>query len=258
MKRTLRLLLCVLIATLVCTSCSFKAKYQIEKALESVNTQCPILISEDITMDKFIIEDNNVVMSYLVHENQIQAESLFSGLNEDAMKHFAASNENTRELFRLLDQAGMGFCARVKGDKSNYCNDLVFSPSDISRWNKEIDNGQIDSDVKSFLRSSLNAAKNACPSQFDEYTTMVDCGYENDIIYYEYTINEDDDLNLDLMLENREVFEQSIIESLTDQQDLVIRNLVTKAKEAGATFEYRYKGDISGKIITIKLDPNNL
>lgn len=254
MKKYLFLLLTAIIAVML-SSCN-NAQKQLEEGLKVANATCPVNIGSGITITGYFIEDNYVVFSYLCDESQISAESLFNSLDGGTFVQMAAMDENVRTVLDLMTKADVGLKFRVTGSSSGFRDDLAYENNEVKTWQKSLQNGDIDGSVDSYLKVTMDAAKKSCPMQVDEITVMTDCGYEDNAIFYIYSIIEDDEFTIDDI--DEEIMEDMLRENLSDEENPAIEQLVGHAKEAGAKFRYTYIGSQTGHTISIVVDSEEL
>lgn len=116
------------------TSCSQDARKIVETAISEGNKECPVAATSDITMVSMTVEDNAVVYTYLILENELQAEEVADIIDEGSFKNSFNSNDQNKTLLLNMIEANMGLIARFKGAKSGYSVEHHYSPEDVRQW----------------------------------------------------------------------------------------------------------------------------
>lgn len=254
MKKIFSYLLMAIVAVML-SACS-DARQKLEQSVKYANSGCPQNVSADIVISGYYLEEDYVVISYLVGEESIQAEFLYNSLGAESFVQMAALDSSIRQLIDLMIKANTGLKLRVAGQKSGFRQDKTFEPTVVKEWGKRLNSGEVESSAEALLKAEMETTNQACPAQIDELTVMTRCAYEDGTICYYYNIIEGNgimitDLNMNLMRNNLQT-------ALSNKQDAAISLLVRRAKEAGAKLRYVYTGSQTGKTYEIIIDSKDL
>lgn len=258
MKQILNYLIVVLMATLSFASCTSSAKKIVEQAAMEGNKQCPMTVTADVSMTSMTVEGNYLVYSYLVHENIFSVEHILDPMSEETFKQTFSLSDETRVLLNSLIAADMGLIARVKGERSGELKEKKFEPKTVKKMKAETAVPTFDSSADSFLTTTMENNKSLCPLQIDANTILVDCYYKDKQAVYVYTIIENEILDMKVIKDSRDIFENMIKKNLCDESQKAMIILNQKVKEANACYVYKYVGDTSNEEMAIVVNPNDL
>lgn len=254
MKKIFSILLTAILAVML-SSCTSPRK-QLEDCIKSVNAACPQKVAPGVSITDYFLESDYMVISYLCDDSQMPAESLYKGLNGDSFKQMAAADKNGLQLLELMAKADIGLKYRVSGSNSGFRKDLSFESKDIKTWISSIKNGEVSGSDASFIASTMAAAKNGCPMQVDEITIMTDCGFENNVVYYVYSIIESNELSVDDL--DEDAMYEILLQGLTDKNNPAVRLLIERVQKINGQFRYTYVGDKTGQSLEVIFDAKDL
>lgn len=254
MKKFLSLLLTAILAVMLCSCTS--SRQQLEDGLKSANRECPLTVGAGVTMTGIFLENDYVVFSYLCDESSISAQDLYNGIDGETFIQMAAMEKGMNKVLNLMVDSNTGVKFRVTGTASGFCEDITFDSQEVKAWQQRLKNGEVDGSPAGYLTASMNAAKKGCPMQVDEITIMTDCGYENNTVFYTYTILESDELTIDDI--DEEAMEEMLYGNLTNGQIPAAAQLVGYVKDVNGKFRYTYVGNQTGRTMVIVIDSDEL
>lgn len=258
MKKFLKCMTLSVMTILALSSCTSAAKKVVELAVQEGNKQCPVTATADVTMTAMSVEGDYMVYEYLVHENIFTVDNIAQSMNEESFKQSFSLNPETKSLVQSLVSADMGLKARIKGERSKEVVENTYGPEKIKKWLTDIQTPDFDNSADEFLKTAMESSRSQCPIKIDANTILTDCYYDNKAAVYIYTIVENEILDMQVVKNNRDIFENMIRKNLSDQsqKSLIIFN--QKVKDANAHYVYKYIGDTSQEEMEIIINPDEI
>lgn len=110
---------------------------------------------------------------------------------------------------------------------------------------------------RSYLKMSIQAAKQMFPVDAGYGVTMVDLNLEGDYLMYEARCDESL-IDIDQLNANKSIAKQMIISGVKQEDDPSLKMLVNLCKESNTGLGYRYRGSDTGKTCVVRCRPTEL
>ncbi|MBQ6753958.1 MAG: hypothetical protein IJR03_01990 [Bacteroidales bacterium] len=252
MKR-INLLVAVLLVLILFCSCNKEkkiAKTVIEYEVEKLNAQCPMPVSEDVTMTSVLYHKDTVIYKFML-ENQLKMHST-DNIKRSALL-LARTKESKEWMQKLYKNKIVLKCIYTTKDGSK--KTITISPKEIDNMlNQAISDRQAKEMILSIQMENL---KNSLPKVVEEGITIVDMKLNEHYLTYITRVDENS-INISLLNANKQevknVMKDNLKNSLSGEKRQM--KLLTDTKRGIA---YKFFGNKTKKtcIITFSTEEIN-
>lgn len=217
---------------------------------EVLNSQCPYDIGS-MTVTKYYIDGNNVVIVYSVDENIIKIDDIRSASNEqkETLLSVYRYAPELKHFVNLMAESKAGLVNLYIGSKSHkQCRVVLFS-KEIASAAKVKDS---DKDPLRLLTIYVESYNERLPEMIDNGIMNTRVLIENFYVVYEYVLDEDIH-SVEQWIEEREERKNNFLKTIStiDGQEKTEFMIIVMAKKG---IIYRYIGDVSGKTCEIRVN----
>lgn len=236
-------MLCLALMLLV-TSC---AKNRLQEAVDQFSRYCPMSLGEDYgTLESVNYENDLVSMNYELTETILDITSMKVKpelIERNVLMNFSSAKDHFKTFLETINEAGADLRVIMKGLKSG--EELSFTIT-----NEEIKKAMRSDPATPMtqLKAMVESANLYAPKTITDGFVLKEMSIEDDVVYYNYELDEDlYDLDaLELVKEN---LKEETAQELRNSQPIEITDL-RRVSEAGCMLGYRYRGKTSGKTVT--------
>ncbi len=248
------LLLCLVAVSGLFASCSME-KARLQAEIEIANKECPVSLGEEgrMTAIKFDEDKNQAQFYFDMNEDVIDIDQLkAAGAETRDMILIVLTEGDTRELIEEIVAAKAGLAIFYKGASSGKTFTVEFTPDEL----KNIVNEDLSAEQQAERKLAAWLAQNQkqMPEQIEEGLTLVKVEDNGKYIVNEVEVDENLYSMADIEAGRNEIRE-SIASEFTSP-DVEEFYQVIKACGRGVTYDYR--GNKSGKVVSIKFSTSEI
>lgn len=225
---------------------------ELELAVEGVNEQLPLEISDGIVMKSLELKDSAVVSTMEIDETKYPFEDFLQ--NKDLKKRLMMANIAKSSPFKscsYIDFANKGYSAKtvIKGIQSHREIVLVATP-------EEIKNAQnMSSTPREELDLYLNSIKRSLPNKVDDGLTFSDVDIKGKLFVMFYTIDEKM-YDMEEVAKNKNEFKNNIEKDLKTEGELI--KLASLLVPLDMSLRVSYVGSLSKKQVNVDIPSSYL
>lgn len=254
-KSRMTLLLSLMIIALMTGCANNESRIKLIKLVNDIDIHCPLKYDFGTCVGARIIDDEMVV-NYVYDESLISLDALEQ--RPDLTKRYGGSmlfNESgSEELLKLLIASRCGYKAIFKGSTTKKETVIHFSNEDIIEIRKH------PQSVSDLLDWQIEVSNSMLPKQIDELGDLVSLEQDSISVSYIYSIDEDKASMKQIQAAKDEIateLKTELKEQLTSPKSSSkpFSMLVIKA---GKNLRYVYKGDKTGKTVSIDISNQEL
>ncbi len=172
MKSMIKLLMLIVVASVLFTSCDQKKK-ELKEALEQANKECPMTLGDGMTINSFALgDDNSVEIKYTVNES-IASISALNNHKEEALETMTiVLTKGSRQTFvdKIID-AGVDLRFVFVGEQSGERATINVSVDNLKKAKEKFSN--MTDDQKAIV-SNVLGMKIKLPMKVNDVTTVTE------------------------------------------------------------------------------------
>ena len=187
MKRMVKLMVLMMIASVLFTSCDEKMK-DLKEQVDKFNKECPISLGEVMTLNSAMLDENTVEMKYIANET-ISSISALNNHKEEVKEILvmSLSKETSKVLVDKIIEAGANLRTVVVGGQSGMRASFEVTADDLKRAKEKFSNM---TEGQKLIASNVLGMKLKLPVKIDDITTMTGLSITPSALVYKYEIND--------------------------------------------------------------------
>lgn len=253
MKRIINLALSCVVALM--TALAFVAcdtTPRLEKTVEEVSAELPIVLSEyaEFTSLKYI--DGNVQMVMTVDDDLVDLKAIKANkplVKQQLIMAFSNPDSSTQQLMKLLKDEGADLIVIYKGRNSGKSVKVVISADELD----ETDTDNYDAEEN--LQMQIELANAQCPNELADGLVMDRVYTEGKHVVYHY-LTDDNEIDIDLLNDNIDELKKETLNELKHDQAVV--RFLENVRELNMDVRYVYESYQTGDQAYFTIKPSEV
>lgn len=235
-----------------------EAQNALREQVAAFNETCPVDMGMmgEISKLTYNEDDAEVVMTLSISKSlplNIEALNKCKNTLKRSMMGNWAKSEDVVKMMKLIAEANSRFAVVFRSANSQGQVKIEVTESELN----DLAEGKVDPVSPREMLSIMVITTNAmCPQQVDEVTTLNSVTIEGTNFVYNYSIDERQ-ASMEALEANKSMLKANIIQLLSSN-DPTVSQVVITCKQAGMGILYKYVGDTSGRVCTIRFSPSEL
>lgn len=187
MKSLLKVLMLVVMAAVLFTSCDEKMK-ELQEQVNKFNKECPISLGEVMTLNSAMLDEKTVEMKFTANE-AIASISALNNHKEEVKEIMvmSLSKETSKVLVDKIIEAEANLRTVVVGGQSGMRASFEVTADDLKRAKEKFSNM---TEGQKLIASNVLGMKLKLPVRIDDITTMTGLSITPSALIYKYEIND--------------------------------------------------------------------
>lgn len=248
------LLLSVCSLLFATSSCGdHQARMELLKMVSAINKYCPMKY-DNATCIGMRVEDDNLVVDYVYDEDVVKLDIIEE--KPEMAKRYGGSfllSQND-EIGNLMVRSGYGYTANYKGSKSKKVSTIHLDNDEIKGL---VENPEAKNDI---LKWEVEITNSMLPQQVDEMTTLTSMDCNDNVVSYNYEID-DERISMSAIADNpdeiKENLKTGLIEEATSRSSSM-RPFIKLVCRTNKGLQYVYHGKTTGKEIVFEFTNEEL
>lgn len=230
-----------------------KAKIELKKIVLELNRNCPM--EYDLaTCIGATIEDGNLVVNYVYDEDAVNFSAMKQNMELAKKYNGSFFFGQNKEMSNLIVRSGYGFTANYKGSKTQETTSFHLSNDEIKQV---LENPESNNDILDWQILMTNLS---LPMQVDEYTELVSVDCKNDVVSYNYVID-DERVSMSQMVEIQDEIKDELRQELAYEwtsPKSTSKQFLTLICRTNKSLRYSYRGKTTGKELAVEFSNGEL
>lgn len=187
MKRVVKSLMLIVIASILVTSCD-EQKKGLKEIVEKFNNECPIPLGEIGSVNSVLYDGETIEMKFISYETFAPISSLSSHQQEvkEALS-LSLSSESGKELIDKVISTGSSFKMVFVGNQSRQKAEFTISAQELRN---ALDKYSNMSDQQKLIITNVLGTKIKLPIAIDNTTKLVGLSLTQDELIYKFEVND--------------------------------------------------------------------
>lgn len=188
MKRMIKSLVLIIIASVLFTSCDQK-KRELKEQVDKFNKACPLSLGDIMTLNSAMLEEDNTVEMKFTANETLASISALNNHKEDAIEIMSMSltKETSKILVDKIIAAGANLRTVIVGGQSGMRASFEVTADDLKRAKEKFSNM---TEGQKLIASNVLGMKLKLPLRIDDITTMTGLSITSSALVYQYEIND--------------------------------------------------------------------
>lgn len=187
MKRIVKLVMPIMMASVLFTSCDEKMK-ELKEQVDKFNKECPMAFGDIMTLNSTMLDENTVEMKFTANETM----SSISALNnhKEEVKEIlvmSLSKETSKILVDKIIDAGANLRTVIVGGQSGMRASFEVTADDLRTAKERFSNM---TEGQKLIASNVMGMKIKLPIRTDDVTTLTGLSITPSALVYKYEIND--------------------------------------------------------------------